>query len=95
MERPSDPAVEKAAEDYRAKRDARMAQTKLEVEAKGRLIDLMKAKNLKSYRYEGENGEGETVEFEVLRDSKESVKVKTAKDGDVDDDADPDEEDKD
>src|SRR5438477_12429418 len=89
LERATNTEVEKAAEDYRAKRDTRMAAMKPEAEAKTKLLDLMKAHKLKDYRYEAENGDGESVEFQVERESKESVKVKTAKE---DDDSSPESE---
>lgn len=71
--------VQTAAETYRAARDARMALMAPEKEGKTNLLTMMKKHKLKEYRYEGENADGELVEFTVERESKENVKVRTAK----------------
>ncbi len=79
VEAPSFPEVEAAAETFRVARDSRMAAMKPEKEAKTKLLEAMKKNNLTVHRYEGENGEGETVEFEIERESNENVKVRSAK----------------
>ncbi len=80
VERPSIKEVEEAAEDFRLKRNARMLSMGPEKEAKTNLLTVLKKHKLKDYRYEGEDAEGETVEFEIKRESKENVKVRSAKD---------------
>lgn len=76
------PELEEASEAFRVQRDLRMAAMKPEKEAKTKLLELMKKLGLKTYRYEGENAEGEVVEFDIERESKENVKVRTAKESD-------------
>jgi len=62
-------------------RDARMAYTKKEVEARTKVADLMKANKLAEYHYEGERiggetGEAETVERVVKIEQKEKITVR-------------------
>lgn len=78
FERPSHPAVDKAAEDYVTARDQRMELTTREKERKKLLINAMRDANLKSYVYvDGE------VEREVKIAPKENVTVRKVR---VDDD---------
>lgn len=90
MSRKAVAEIDKAAENYREKRDVRMEHTKLEKAAKSVLIDVAKkhlaeaAKNdpkgIATYVYESEDGE----EFEVryIAKSAENVKVKKVTDED-------------
>jgi len=82
MERPAIKEVEEAAEDFRTKRNLRMAAMGPEKDAKTVLLTALKKHKLKTYRYEGEDAEGAPTEFEIQRESKENVKVRSAKDKD-------------
>lgn len=72
-EAPSIPAVEEAAEEYRAIRDERMALSEKETSAQAALVAAMTSHNLTSYRYEDSEGNQRKV---VLA---EVVKAKVAK----------------
>lgn len=76
--------LDEAAEDYVAKRDQRMALTKLEVAAKTKLTDLMKAHKLKAYTYEGERvvedtGDTEPIERVVKLEKVDKLTVRRPK----------------
>jgi hypothetical protein len=70
-ERPSNPEVEEAAEEYRALRDERMHLQEKEGQAKAALLDRLKAHNLTSYRYADSDG----VERKIMIQEKENVKI--------------------
>lgn len=72
-ERPTDPDIEQAARVYRDARDARMDLTKKEVLKRDELVAVMRAKNVRIYKFDGPDGEELTVEL----DEKWKVKVKT------------------
>jgi hypothetical protein len=77
MARKSDPEVDAAAERFRSARDTRMEHTKLEKAAKANLLEVAKAKGIKVYVYESEDGEEFSVEYTEKQD--EDVKVKKVK----------------
>ena len=60
--------IERCAHDYMEARDARMAETEVEVERKGKLLSAMNEAKLKSYRRNGL-----TIEIVV---TKEKIKVR-------------------
>ena len=78
IERPVIKAIEDAAEDYETIRDKRMALTEKEIEAKSKLLDLMKKHKCKLYRYDERIVE--------LVPGEDGVKVKKAKDPTVEKD---------
>ncbi len=69
-------AIEGAAEAYVKVRDKRQALTKLEVEAKGKLLEVMKQNGRKSYVHDDMSVEV-IVEKEKVR-----VRIKKSDDGD-------------
>lgn len=83
---PSIKELDDAAEEYVKVRDARMAYTKKEVDARKKVSDLMKANKLAEYHYEGERlgeetGEAETVERVVKIEQKEKITVRVPNGG--------------
>lgn len=77
-ERPSNPEVEEAAEEYRLLRDQRMQLSEKEGQAKAALLEKLKAHNLTSYRYADQDG----VERKIMIQEKENVKIAKVKTSD-------------
>ena len=71
MERPSNPTIDRAADEYVEARDERMKLTKRELETGDRLKLLMKEHDLRTY---------ENDDLEISFDVSEKVKVKRRKD---------------
>jgi hypothetical protein len=76
-------AIDKAAEDYRSKRDARMAAGKLEVEARKKLIDLLHHHQITDlYEYDIEitleDGGKDTKPMQVKFKRTEKISVREA-----------------
>lgn len=67
--------LDDAAEDYREGRDERMEMTRIEVERKGRLIELMHKHKLNQYDIPGSDPPEEVV----LVTEKEGVKLRKKK----------------
>lgn len=61
--KPQNPQVEKAAENYREKRDERMALTAEEIELKDALAAVMKEHKLDEYVYTADVEDAETGEM--------------------------------
>lgn len=81
------PEIDEASEDYVKQRDARMALTKKEVDARKKVSELMKKNGLTEYHYEGERlneetGESETVERITKIEHKEKITVRVPKEDD-------------
>ena len=84
-ERPTNAAVEEAAEEYRAVRDQRMELTKKEKTLQATLVATLKQYNLTSYVFEDADG----VEFRVSVKTAEKATVRKVKgDDEEDEDAD-------
>jgi predicted lipoprotein with Yx(FWY)xxD motif len=80
MERPAKvKAIEKAARDYVAARDERMAAGEVEVQRKEKLDALMKENGLTDYDFDG---------YKISVTEKRNVKVKRGTDADDEEEAD-------
>lgn len=80
MARKRIPELDTAAEAFRAQRDKRMKEQKLEKEKKTELLRVAKKYDQKVYVYESEDGEEFGVEYE--EETVENVKVKKIDRGD-------------
>lgn len=85
-------AIDEAAEDYAAKRDERMELTTLEVDAKEKLLGLMKKHGVEIYRLDDERvamieHEVETVKVKKLSVEAQARRAKRDDTGDDDEEA--------